>query len=76
MLKIMKPETLLSDKFVEFSQKVAVLHETKKKLNAEVKKLLEDHKVKLKALEDELAVLTTDFNNWEKEQEQHTTKKG
>jgi hypothetical protein len=63
----MNTELLLSDKFVEFSQKIVVLHENKKKLQAEIKKLLEEHKVSLKKIEDEVAVLTADFANWEKE---------
>lgn len=64
----MNPEILLSDKFVEFSQNVAVLHENKKKINAELKKLLEEHKINLKKIEDEVAKLTAEFNTWEKEQ--------
>ena len=64
----MNPEIVLSDKFIEFSQNIAVLHESKKKLNAEIKKLLEDHKVSLKKIEDEVLRLTAEFNVWEKEQ--------
>lgn len=69
----MNPEILLSDKFVEFSQNVAALHESKKKINAEMKKLLEEHKVNLKKIEDEVARLTLDFNHWEKEQSKSKT---
>ncbi len=63
----MNAEILLSDKFVEFSQKIASLHEQKKKVQNELKKIIEDHKQQLKAIEDEVAVLTSDFNKWEQE---------
>jgi hypothetical protein len=69
----MNPEILLSDKFVEFSQNVTVLHESKKKINAELKKLLEEHKINLKKIEDEVAKLTAEFNIWEKEQSKAKT---
>lgn len=65
--KIMNADILLSDKFVEFSQKITLLHEQKKKLQAEVKKLIEEHKLQLKSIEDDVAALTSDFNAWEQE---------
>jgi hypothetical protein len=63
----MNAEILLSDKFVEFSQKIANLHEQKKKVQNELKKIIEDHKQQLKVIEDEVAILTSDFNKWEQE---------
>lgn len=63
----MNTELLLSDKFVEFSQNIAVLHESKKKLQIEIKKLLEEHKSNIKKIEDEAALLTVDFDTWQKE---------
>lgn len=63
----MNTETVLSDKFVEFSQKIAQLHESKKKLTAEFKKLLEDHKASIKKIDDEATALASDFENWEKQ---------
>lgn len=63
----MNPEILLSDKFVEFSQKIVALHDQKKRVQAELKKIIEEHKTQLKSIEDEVAVLTADFSEWEKE---------
>jgi hypothetical protein len=63
----MNTETFLSDKFVEFSQKIAQLHEAKKRLTSEFKKLLEDHKASVKKIDDEALALATDFESWEKQ---------
>lgn len=63
----MNPELLLSDKFIEFSQKIAQLHEAKKKANAEVKKILEDHKTTIKKIDDEALALSSAFEAWQKE---------
>jgi len=63
----MNPELLLSDKFVEFSQKISQLHETKKKLSAEMKKLLEEHKAQVKKIDDEALALSSAFEAWQKE---------
>jgi len=57
----MNPEILLTDKFVEFSQKISQLHEAKKKLNADMKKLLEDHKAQIKKIDDEAVALSQAF---------------
>lgn len=57
----MNPELLLSDKFVEFSQKISQLHEAKKKLNADMKKLLEEHKAQIKKIDDEALALSQAF---------------
>lgn len=64
----MTPEILLSDKFVEFSQKISALHESKKTMNAEIKKIVEDHKAKIKKIDDEAAALTTEFTSWQQAQ--------
>ena len=63
----MNPELLLSDKFVEFSQKISQLHEAKKKASADVKKILEDHKVQMKKIDDEALALSTAFEAWQKD---------
>lgn len=68
----MTPEILLSDKFVEFSQKISALHETKKSMSAEIKKLVEDHKLKMKKIDDEAAGLTAEFTNWQNSQNKPT----
>jgi CRISPR/Cas system type I-B associated protein Csh2 (Cas7 group RAMP superfamily) len=62
----MNPELLLSDKFVEFSSKVATLHEKKKQLNIEFKKSFEAHKAQIKLIEDEAANLAVEFQNGQK----------
>ena len=64
-------EVLLSDFFVEFSQKIQQLYETKKKLNVEVKKVLEDHKLAIKKIDDEALALSSAFENWKKEPVTH-----
>lgn len=64
----MTPEILLSDKFVEFSQKISALHESKKTMNAEIKKIVEDHKTKSKKIDDEAAALTAEFTLWQQSQ--------
>ncbi len=57
----MNAEILLSDKFVEFSGKVAALHDKKKQLNIEFKKLFEAHKAQIKLIEEEAAALAAEF---------------
>jgi len=63
----MNAELLLSDKFVEFSAKVASLHEKKKNLNIEFKKLFEAHKAQIKQIEEEAALLASEFQNEQKQ---------
>lgn len=58
------PEILLSDQFAEFSGKVTALHEKKKELTAELKKVVEDFRGKIKAIDDEATDLQSNFNNW------------
>ncbi len=58
------PEILLSDKFAEFSGKVTALHEKKKDMIAEFKRLYEQHKADVKAIDEEATNLQTDFNQW------------
>lgn len=60
----MNPELLLSDKFVEFSQKVAALHESKKKVSADLKNLIEEHKNMLKKIDQEAILLQNEFDSW------------
>lgn len=62
------PEVLLSDQFAEFSGKVTALHEKKKELIAEFKKMYEKHKADVKAIDDEAAGLQTQFTAWTQEQ--------
>lgn len=57
----MNAELLLSDKFVEFSTKVAALHEKKKALTLEFKKAFDAHKAQIKTLEEEAAALAAEF---------------
>ena len=63
----MNAELLLSGKFVEFSSKVAALHEKKKHLNIEFKKLFEAHKNQIKAIEEEAAQLAAQFETEQKQ---------
>ena len=64
----LSPEVLLSDKFAEFSGKVTALHEKKKEMIAEFKKLYEQHKADVKAIDDEAQNLQNDFSQWAADQ--------
>lgn len=58
------PEILLSEQFVSFSSKIAALHEKKKELVAEFKKVYEEHKSQVKTIDDEAESLQNAFNEW------------
>lgn len=60
----MPANILLSDEFASFSGKVTALHEKKKEATAEFKKLYEQHKADMKALDDEAESLQNEFNKW------------
>jgi hypothetical protein len=57
----MNAELLLSEKFVEFSGKIAAIREKKNNLVLEFKKLYDAHKAQIKTLEEEAAHLAADF---------------
>jgi hypothetical protein len=52
---------LLSDEFVVFSAKITALHEKKKEMNADFKKLYERHKASVTAIDQEAKKLQDDF---------------
>ena len=52
---------LLSDKFSEFSSKVTVLHEKRKQLILEYKKMYEEHKAAVAAIDAEAIALQETF---------------
>ena len=52
---------LLSDKFSEFSSKVTVLHEKRKQLIVEYKKMYEEHKAAVAAIDAEAIELQETF---------------
>ena len=58
------PEILLSENFAEFSGKIIALHEKKKELVAEFKKVYEEHKTQVKIIDDDAANLQGMFNDW------------
>jgi len=64
-------ELLLSDEYVEFSKKVADLHNKKKLLKDEFKAKLEELQKVLKdackAVDDEAKVLLSEWENWVKQ---------
>jgi hypothetical protein len=60
---------LLSDEFAEFSGKVTALHERKKELNAEFKKIYESHKSAIAAIDAEAVALQNDFAKEDSEEE-------
>jgi hypothetical protein len=57
----MNTELLLSEKFLEFSGKIAAIHERKKALLVEFKKQYDAHKAQVKQLEEEAAQLAAEF---------------
>lgn len=63
---------LLSEAFAEFSGKITALHEKKKELTVEIKKLVEEHKVAVAAIDAEAASLQ---NAFAKEKESPSEKK-
>ncbi len=65
----MHVETLLSDKFAEFSGNVTALHERKKELVAEFKKAYEQHKLAVKTIDEEAVALHAEFSEWQKTHE-------
>lgn len=60
-------EYLLNDKFVEFSSAVAALHEKKKEMVAEFKRLHDKFKEDVKAIENEVLDLHAGFEQWKDE---------
>lgn len=60
----MTPEALLSDRFAEFAGKVTALHEKKKEMVADFKKLYEEHKAALRSLDEEALSLHQEFESW------------
>ena len=63
----MNAELLLSDKFVEFSAKIAAIHEKKKALVVEFKKAYDSHKAQVKQLEEEAAQIAAEFESASKQ---------
>lgn len=61
-------DVYLSDNFAEFSGKVTALHERKKEMFAEFKKLWDEHKAATKAIDDEALDLKNKFEEWKTNQ--------
>lgn len=61
-------DVYLSDNFAEFSGKITALHERKKEMFAEFKKLWDEHKVAMKAIDDEALGLKDGFELWKETQ--------
>jgi ribosome recycling factor len=59
----MQVETLLSDRFAEFAGRITALHERKKEMITEFKRLYEEHKVAVKAIDEEAANLHVAFTD-------------
>ena len=66
----LQASALLSDEFAEFSGKVTALHEKKKELNAEFKKLYEEHKSAVAAIDAEAVALQNAFSAGESPKEE------
>lgn len=55
---------LMSQEFVEFSEKIKELHEQKTQLIEEFKELYAEHKLKVKDLDDQALALQDTFDKW------------
>lgn len=70
----MKTEFLLSEEFVDFSANVKRLHDQKKELEAEFKRVFAEHKSKVKAIDEEALKIQQDFDDWVASKSQSTGK--
>jgi uncharacterized protein YeeX (DUF496 family) len=61
-------ELLLSDEFVEFSKVVAQVHETKKAIESNFKKVFDEYKAKKAELESKVAEASAKWEAWKKDQ--------
>jgi predicted phage-related endonuclease len=57
-------DTLLTDEFVVFSQKVSEIHIEKKKMKQELKDVYEKINAKMKELDTEAKSLNENFEKW------------
>jgi len=57
-------DIFLSDKYVEFSQKIAEIHNKKKAMKDEFKSKFEAFNKELKAMDDEARKVVADFEAW------------
>jgi len=57
-------DTLLTDEFVVFSQKVSEIHIEKKKMKQELKDVYEKINAKMKELDMEVKSLNENFEKW------------
>lgn len=57
-------DTLLTDEFVVFSQKVSEIHVEKKKMKQELKDVYEKINTKMKELDLEAKLLNENFEKW------------
>ena len=60
---MMEITRLLSDDFAEFSGKITALHEKRKEMVSEFKKLYEKHKADIAAIDTEAEKMQNDFFN-------------
>ena len=59
-----KTDFLLTDEFMEFSQKIAVLHAEKKKKKQELKEFYEKIQGEMKELDNQARKLSDEFDKW------------
>ena len=57
-------DLLLSDEFVEFSEKISKIHEEKKAKKAELKALYDKMKAEIETLDDNANALNDEFEAW------------
>ena len=62
-------EYLLTDEFQDFSKKIAAIHSQKKEKEAELKKVYEQFKSELKAMDAVAYNLVEEWNLWKADQE-------
>lgn len=65
---------LLTDEFVNFSEKIKKIHERKKVKKAELKEFYDKIQVDIKALEEEAKDAEDEFQKWKNKEEKGTVK--
>lgn len=65
---------LLTDEFVDFSKRIAVIHEKKKEKKQELKEFYEKIQVDFKALDAEAVAAEEEFEAWKKAKEAEMAK--
>jgi len=70
----MESQYLLSDEFVQFSEKIRELHKTKSDMSEAFKLALADYKKNVKEIEEKALELQKEFDEWKERKTAEATK--